>query len=183
MELSAFIKKGLSFQNSPSPSPSNKKLWGLHVFLVKRKIWWNRVVGFKKVGNLSLVLKKTSTFESYLSLSECWCLFCFRTRYLSEFYLFRMEKLMLFDPVNWYVTSTSQWCLNRQEIVELFKVNFWLFIECNKDSSCEPKTGGFNIYLYRYVILLVFSVCAVCLCLFGWYQRKVLAKKHVICET
>ena len=128
------------------------------------------------MGNLSLVLIKTSTFESYLSLSECWCLFCFCTRYLWEFYLFCMEKLMLFNPINWYVTSTSQWFFNRQEIVELCKVNFWLFIECNKDSSCEPKTGGFNIYLYGYVILLVFSVCPVCLCLFGWYQRKVLAK-------
>ena len=45
------------------------------------------MVVFKKVGNLSLILIITSTFESYLSLSESLCLFYVFTSYLSEFFV------------------------------------------------------------------------------------------------
>ena len=130
----------------------------------------------KKVGEVSLILIISSTFKSYLSLSDFWCLFCMFTSYLSDFFVFHMKKLILLNLISWYVTSTSQWFLNSQDIVELCKVNVWLFIECNTDSFCEHKTGGVNIYLYGYVILLV-PVCAVCLWLFVWYQIIVLAKK------
>ena len=64
-----------------------------------------------------------------------------------------MKKLILLNLINWYVTSTSPWFLNSQDIVELAKVNFWLFIERNMDSCYEHKTGGVNIHLYGYVIL------------------------------
>ena len=30
------------------------------------------------------------------------------------------------------MTSTSQWFLNRRDLVELCKVNFWLFLEYKK---------------------------------------------------
>ena len=150
MELSHFIKEGL-----------------------------NRVVVLEKVGSLSLILIKTITSESYLSLIESWCLFCVFTPYLSEFFVFHMKKLILLNLINWYVTSTSHWFLKSQDIVELCKVNFWLFIECDTDSCCEHKTGGVNIYLYGYTIILA-PVCAVCLCLFEWYQIRVLAKNNAI---
>ena len=89
-----------------------------------------------------------------------------------------MKKLILLNLINWYVTSKSQWFLNSRDIVKLCKVNFWLFIECNTDSCFERKTGGINIYLYGYVVLLA-PVCTVCLFLFVWYQIRVLAKSQV----
>ena len=137
MELSAFIKKGLSFQNSPSPSPSNKKLWGLHVFLVKRKIWWNRVVGFKKVGNVSLVLKKTSTFESYLSLSECWCLFCVFTPFLSEFFVFHMKTLILLSLINQY--AAFEICLGTRQLPRLLLKDIHFFFNVRRQIIAETK--------------------------------------------
>ena len=43
-----------------------------------------------------------------------------------------MKKLILLNLTNWYVNS--------QDIVELCKVTFWLFIEYNTDTCCEHKT-------------------------------------------
>ena len=73
-----------------------------------------------------------------------------------------MKKLILLNLINWYVTSTSQWFLNRQDIAELCKVNFLLFIEFKIDKCCDHKTGVINIHLYGYVILLA-PMCAVSL--------------------
>ena len=55
------------------------------------------MVLFKKVGNLSLILIMTSTFEAHLSMSESWCLFGVFTQYLSEFFVFHMKKLISFN--------------------------------------------------------------------------------------
>ena len=55
------------------------------------------MVVLKKVGNLSLILIMTSTFESYLYMSECWCLFGVFIPYLLEFFVFHMKKLISFN--------------------------------------------------------------------------------------
>ena len=136
----------------------------------------------EKGGTLSLIFIITSSFQSYFSLSECWCFVCMFTPYISELFVFHRKKLILLNLINWYVTSTSQWFLNSKDIAELCKVNFWyqkLYNECNTN-CCEHKTVAVNIYLYEYFILLT-SVCIACLCLFIWYWIRVPAKNHVIC--
>ena len=133
------------------------------------------------MSNLSLILIITSISESYISLSECWCLFCVFTPYLSEFFVFHINTLILLNLINWYATSTGQWFLNSQDIVEFCEVNFRLFIECNTDSCCEHKTGGVNIYLDGHVNLLGPMCVVVFILLFVWYPIRVLAKNHVIC--
>ena len=128
------------------------------------------------MSNLSLILIITSISESYVSLSECWCLFCVFTPYLSEFFVFHIKTLILLNLSNWYATSTGQWFLNSQDTLWIS-----LLIECNTDSCFEYKIAGVNIYLYGHVILLAPMCVVVFNFLFVWYRMRVLAKHHVIC--
>ena len=58
-----------------------------------------------------------------------------------------------------------------------------LFIWCDTNSSCEHITGGVNIYLHGWVILLASAfdvfVC-VCVCVI---LNQSTSKKYVICQT
>ena len=69
--------------------------------------------------------------------------------------------------------------------MDLCKVNFYInkvFIQCNRGSYCVHNAGGVNIYLYTCVSLLVL-VCPVYVCLYAWYQIRVLAKPCHPCQT
>ena len=81
----------MSFRNFP-------KGWGLDFFHKRGRVGkiGGRVV-LKKGGTLSLVSILTIPFQSYLSLSEWWCVFCLFTPYLSVFFRFHAtwEELSL----------------------------------------------------------------------------------------
>ena len=117
----------------PKFSPKKRVL----ILLIKSEVWWNRVVVLKREGGgggtISLIFIITSTFPSYLCISECWCLFCIFTPYLSEFFVFhRNELISLNHLINWYLTFTSLWFFNSKDTGEFYKVNFdisKLFIE------------------------------------------------------
>ena len=80
---SSFIKEGLNFRNPPRPHPKKRRVQILLTKGRSGKIGWL----FSKKWVTSLILIITSTFESYLSLSESLCLFCVFTPYLSEFFV------------------------------------------------------------------------------------------------
>ena len=115
--------------NSP-PLQRRGGIWTFKIFLkwgdsdfTHKKEWLLKKVVSRKVGTLSLICIIGSPFQPCTYLSEHWCLFCMFTPYLSEFFMFRMKKLILFNVINWHVTSTSQWFLSGKDIVELCKVN------------------------------------------------------------
>ena len=64
---------------------------------------------------------------------------------------------------------------------KLWKVIFWYqwIIQSNRDSYCEYKAGGFNIYLYGCVSLLV-PECTVYLCVYvcETHSKVVLVLKY-----
>ena len=93
------------------------------------------------MGTLSLIFMPTNAFQFYLSLSECWCLFCLFTP--SEFFVFHRKKLILLNLINWYVTSASQWFVNSKYTVELCK-----FLISANYSLNVIQTVGVNIFLY-----------------------------------
>ena len=64
---------------------------------------------FKKSGSLSLISILPNPFQCYFSLNE-WsvCVFYLFTPYLSSFFVFHGENLVLLNLGNKYMASTSQ---------------------------------------------------------------------------
>ena len=57
-------------------------------------------------GVLSLIFILTNLFQSYLSLSDWWCVFCLFMQYLSVFIVFHGKNLVLLNLINRSVAST-----------------------------------------------------------------------------
>ena len=84
--------------------------------------FYHKKGGFSKIGicfrrgwgTLSLILILTNPFQSYLSLSELWCVFCLFTPYLSVFFVFHEKNLILLNVINRYVTCTKSVIYEKQ---------------------------------------------------------------------
>ena len=83
---------------------------------------------FSKYGGLNkgvtLIFTLTNPFQSCLSVSEWWCVFCLFTLHLSVLFVFHGKNLVLLNLIDRYVTSARQQFLKRKDISEICKVNF-----------------------------------------------------------
>ena len=172
-------KAGFGFEFSTFPLPPPKKRGG-HILLMKTEVWWNRVVILKKEGTLSLILITTITSSNliflWVSVGAFLCVYNISFRILCVSF----EEINLIEFNQLICDFHKSVIFEQPRHCKLCKVIFWLFIECNKDSCCEHKTGGVNIYLHRYICHFI-GPCLCCICLLVWYQIRVLGKNHVIC--
>ena len=106
-----------------------------------------------------------------LSFSECLVCVCVLFIYTISISILCVsrEELSL-------IKSNQQTCDFYKWAIRKYLISANNSFSVNTDSCCEHITGGVNIYLYGCVSLLA-PVCAVCLCMFVWYQIRLLAKK------
>ena len=105
--------------------------------------------GDKQGGTLSLISILTNPFQSYLSLSKWWCVFCLFTPSLSIRCV--SWKYRSLTESNQHMTSTSQSFLKNKDFVE----------HCNINFDISKLSIQYNIYLYIYVSLLALCVLRV----------------------
>ena len=87
----------------------------VQIFTIKREgLVKQGFVLEKGWGTLSLILIPTNPFQSYLSLSELWRVFCLFTPYLSVFFVFHGKNLVLLNVINKYVTCTKSVIYEKQ---------------------------------------------------------------------
>ena len=105
--------------------------------------------GDKQGGTLSLISILTNPFQSYLSLSKWWCVFCLFTPSVSIPCV--SWKCRSLTESNQHMTSTSQSFLKNKDFVE----------HCNINFDISKLLIQYNIYLYIYVSLLALCVLSV----------------------
>ena len=113
-------KGGFEFSKSPLPPK-----------IIRGSDFTHKRGGLVKKDTLLLISIITSTFESYFSLSMCWCLLSMLTPYLSEFFV-SFEKVNLIGSNQHIYDFYKSVIFEQPRHVELCKVNLWLFIECNR---------------------------------------------------
>ena len=139
----------------------------------------------KKSGGVQAHSWNSIHFFSVLSSAKhlvCVCVFCLFTPSLSVLFVFHRKNLVFVPNVQIY--GFYKWEIFKKK--RHWKRNFWYqwIIQCNTDSCCEHMTDGVNIYLQRCASLLVWVCCvSLCVCVCVWYQNRVPAKNHTMCQT
>ena len=116
----------------------------------------------------AIIKPQTNTNQTFLVSPFSLCVvyvFCSFTLFLTVFFVFQRNDLVLLTLISRYMSSTSESFLKSNNIVDLHKAivcTSKIFIQCNTGSWCVHKTCGVNIYLNVSVSLLI-PVCPECM--------------------